>query len=138
MIPTDADVERLTEKIIGCAIEVHRTLGAGLLESVYTQCMGIELRNAQLRFESERRLELMYKGAPVSSDLRLDLLVEGVVVVELKAVDCIHPIYLSQVITYLKLTGCPAGLLLNFNVTSLRAGVRRLNHPNRYKRKSFS
>jgi GxxExxY protein len=137
MIPADADVEQLTEKIIGCAIEVHRTLGPGLLESVYKQCMGIELRNAQLRFESERRLELIYKGTPISSDLRLDLLIEGVVIVELKAVDCLHPIYLSQVITYLKLTGCRAGLLLNFNVSSLRAGVRRLNHPDRYQRKSL-
>ena len=136
MIPIDADVELLTEKIIGCAIEVHRTLGAGLLESVYKQCMVIESRNARLRVESERRLQLMYRGTPISSDLRLDLLIEGVVIVELKAVDCLHPIYLSQVITYLKLTGCSAGLLLNFNVTSLGAGVRRLNHPDRYKRRS--
>ncbi len=138
MVPTDAEIDQLTERIIGCAIEVHRTLGAGLLESVYRECMVTELRNGQLRFETERRLKLMYKGTPISSQLRLDLLVEGIVVVELKTVERIHPIHLAQVITYLKLTGCAAGLLLNFNVTSLRSGIRRLTHPDRYKVKVIS
>ena len=95
MVPTDAEIDHLTERIIGCAIEVHRTLGAGLLESVYRECMVTELRDGQLRFETERRLKLMYKGTPISSELRLDLLVEGVVVVELKTVERIHPIHLA-------------------------------------------
>lgn len=112
-----AAIEQLTERVIGCAIEVHKTLGAGLLESVYRECMIIEMRNAGLRFESERYLNLTYKGVPINSKLRLDLLVESIVVVELKAIECIHPIHKSQVITYLKLADCPAGLLLNFNVT---------------------
>jgi GxxExxY protein len=136
MISPPAHIRQLTETIIGCAIEVHKTLGAGLLESVYRECMSIEMTHAQLRFEYERNIKLRYKGVPIHSSLRLDLIVEGIVVVELKAIECVHPIHLSQVITYLKLTECPAGLLLNFNVTSMRNGVRRLDHPDLYTRKS--
>lgn len=94
--------------------------------------MIIEMENAQLRFEQERCVRLSYKGVPINSTLRVDLLVEGVVVVELKAIECLHPIHQSQVITYLKLSGCPAGLLLNFNVTVMKAGVKRLDHPDLY------
>lgn len=110
-------------------------LGAGLLESVYRECLIVEMTNARLRFESERCIKLSYKGVPINSKLRLDLLVEGIVVVELKAVECLHPIHSSQVITYLKLTDCPAGLLLNFNVTRMKAGVKRLDHPDLYTQK---
>ena len=136
MIPRPVHIQHVTETIIGCAIEVHRALGAGLLESVYRECMIIELTHAQLSFEHERKIELNYKGIAINSRLRLDLIVEGIVVVELKAIECIHPIHLSQVITYLKLADCPAGLLLNFNVTSMRNGIRRLDHPDLYTRKS--
>jgi GxxExxY protein len=104
MVTDIAAIEHLTERIIGCAIEVHKTLGAGLLESVYRECLIIEMRNAQLSVESERCINLTYKGVPISSKLRLDLLVEDTIVVELKAVECIHPIHKSQVITYLKLS----------------------------------
>jgi GxxExxY protein len=131
-----ADVEALTEKVIGCAIEVHRTLGPGLLESVYRECMIIEVRGEHLCVESERHVPLEYKGQRIKGQLKLDLLVEGCVVVELKAVDHLHPVHLAQVITYLKLTGYPAGLLMNFNSTSLRAGLRRLEHPDRYAKKT--
>ena len=134
MIDVPETIEPLTEKIIGAGIEVHRTLGPGLLESLYRECLLIELTAAKISFERERHIGLTYKGSAIGSRLRLDLLVEGLVVVELKAVESIHPIHLSQVITYLKLTGCPAGLLLNFNVTSLKAGIRRLVHPDRYVR----
>jgi GxxExxY protein len=135
MTTTPAEVEALTGKIIGCAIEVHRILGPGLLESVYRECMIIEMRRAGLRVDSERHVPLDYKGQRISSELKLDLLVEGCVVVELKAVEHLHPIHLAQVITYLKLTGCPAGLLINFNASTLRAGLRRLDHPDRYVKK---
>jgi GxxExxY protein len=108
---------------------VHRALGPGLLEGVYRECLIIELTAAQLCFQSERRIPLEYKNQPLRGDLRLDLLIEGCLVVELKAVEVLHPVHLAQVITYLKLTGCPAGLLMNFNTTSLRAGLRRLDHP---------
>lgn len=126
-------IERTVNKIIGCAIEVHRNLGPGLLESVYRECLLIELIASSLRVECERRMPLSYKGHKIGSVLKLDLLVESCIVVELKAIDQIHPIHLAQVITYLKLSGCPVGLLLNFNATSLRAGLRRLEHPDRYK-----
>ena len=130
-----AGIDGLTETIIGCAINVHKTLGAGLLESVYRECMNIELRHAKLCFEPERHVKLKYRDVTINSSLRVDLIVEGLIVLELKAIEHIHPIHLSQVITYLKLTDCPAGLLLNFNVTSMRLGVRRLDHPSLYTRK---
>lgn len=136
MTITAAEVEALTEKIIGCAIEVHRTIGPGLLESMYRDCMIIELKTEQLRVESDRPLHLEYKGQRIGGELRLDLVVERLVIVELKAVERLHPVHLAQVITYLKLTGCPAGLLMNFNSTTLRAGLRRLDHPDRYVKKN--
>src|SRR5918992_6023901 len=138
MFPPPAVIEPLTERIIGCAIEVHKTLGAGLLESVYRECMCIELMSAGLQFESERQIQLIYKGTRINSKLWLDLLIEGIVVVELKAVECIHPIHQSQVITYLKLSGCPAGLLLNFNVTVMKNGIKRSDHPDLYTPKKRS
>lgn len=125
-------VEALTEKIIGCAIEVHSTLGPGLLEWVYRECLTIELRAHHLHVETERPVPLDYKGERIRSKLILDLLVEDSVVVELKAVESLHPVHQAQVITYLKLTGYQAGLLMNFNATTLRAGLRRLTHPDRY------
>lgn len=128
-------INGLTERVIGCAIEVHRTLGPGLLESIYRECLAMELAAHQVHFESERHVPIDYKGQRVRGTLKLDILVEGCVVVELKAVEAIHPIHLAQVMTYLKLTGYPAGLLLNFNVTSLRSGLRRLDHPDRYVKK---
>lgn len=132
MFPPLAAIEELTGKIIGCAIEVHKTFGAGLLESVYRECLCIEMTNAGLRFESEQHVRLTYKGVTINSRLRVDLLVEGSVIVELKAVECVHPIHKSQVITYLKLSNCPAGLLLNFNVAVMKAGIYRLDHPDLY------
>ena len=134
------DVDRLTEQVIGCAIEVHRTLGPGLLESVYRDCLQLELGAANLLVERDRAVSLQYRGHRIGSVLRLDLLVQGCVVVELKAVERLHPIHLAQVITYLKLTGCPAGLLMNFNCTSLRGGLRRLRHPDLWRsaRSEFS
>lgn len=125
-------VQTLTETIIGCAIEVHRTLGPGLLESVYRECLSIELRANHLHVEAERAVPLDYKGERIRSKLVLDLLVEDCVVVELKAVESLHPVHQAQVITYLKLTGYQAGLLMNFNATTLRAGLRRLSHPDLY------
>ena len=133
---TSDDLDALTEKIIGCAIEVHRTLGPGLLESIYRECLTIELTASQLGFDIERQIPLDYKGHRIRGDLKLDLLVEDCVVVELKSVERLHPVYSAQVITYLKLTGCPAGLLLSFNATTLRAGLKRLDHPDRYVKKS--
>lgn len=136
MFTQRVDIDGLAETVIGAAIEVHRTLGPGLLESVYRECLMVELAAAHLAVEQERRVPLRYKGQPIKSVLRLDLLVEDSLVVELKAVEIVNPVHLAQVITYLKLTGFPAGLLMNFNVTSLRTGLRRLNHPDRHIRRS--
>ena len=123
------DLDELTEQIIGCAIEVHRVLGPGLLESVYQQCLLIELAEAHLKVECACRVPIVYKGHKISAHLEMDLVVEDRVVVEIKAVETLHPVYSAQVITYLKLSGCPAGLLINFNAPSLRAGLRRLSRP---------
>lgn len=135
MFTRRVDIDRLAETVIGAAIEVHRTLGPGLLENVYRECLMVELAGAGLVVEQERRVPLRYKGQPIKSVFRLDLLVEDSLVVELKAVEIVNPVHLAQVITYLKLTGFPAGLLMNFNVTSLRTGLRRLNHPDRHVKK---
>ena len=135
VITPSPEVDQLTEKIIGCAIEVHRMLGPGLLESVYRECLIIELTQQGLRVDTELSLRLDYKGQRIGGGLRLDLLVNACVVVELKAVECLHPIHAAQVITYLKLSGYPAGLLMNFNSMTLKAGLKRLDHPDRYVKK---
>jgi GxxExxY protein len=93
--------------------------------------MVIEMRREHLLVESERYVPLDFRGHRVNSRLKLDLLVEGCVVVEIKAVKRLHPVHLAQVVTYLKLTGFPAGLLMNFNATTLKAGLKRLDHPDR-------
>ena len=134
---SDAQIDRLTEKIIGCGIEVHKELGPGLLESVYRECFCIELATARLNFTSEQRIPLIYKRRAIKGRLQLDVVVEGIVIIELKSVEAIHPVHLAQGVTYLKLANCPAGLIMNFNVTSLRNGIRRLSHPDRHRRKSL-
>jgi GxxExxY protein len=130
-----SSIDELAEKVIGCAIEVHRTLGPGLLESVYRECMILELRRQNLRVARERQIPVDYKGERIKSRLKLDLVVEDCIIVELKAVERLHPIHQAQVITYLKLTGLPAGLLMNFNAPTLKAGLKRLDHPDRYVKK---
>jgi GxxExxY protein len=130
------EVEALTERVIGCGIEVHRALGPGLVESVYRECLVIELRSRHVRVETGRRVKLEYRGQTVPGELTLDLVVEARVIVAVKAVEHIHPVHQAQVITYLKLSGHPAGLLMNFNSTTLRGGLRRLVHPDLYVRKT--
>ena len=133
MVTLTPEIEAIVTKIIGCAIAVHEALGPGLLESVYHDCMRIELKAAGLSFKTDWRVQLFHRGQKVCSDLKLDLLVEDAVVVEIKSVERFHPVYLAQVITYLKLADRPVGLLFNFNTTSLRqGGIRRLTHPDVY------
>jgi len=127
-------LDGLTEQIIACAITVHNTLGPGLLESIYQRCLIIELGARALRVDSERAVPVVYRGLPIESPLKLDIVVEESVVVEVKAVITLAPVHHAQVITYLKLTGCPVGLLINFNVTSLRNGLRRVMRPDLYKK----
>ena len=126
----------LSEKIIECAIEVHRELGPGLLESVYQDAFSIELGSAGLKVAAGVRVPVLYKGRRMSDDLKLDLVVEDVIVVEIKAVEGFHPVHLAQLITYLKLADRPKGLLINFNTPSLRlGGIRAAFHPTLYKKR---
>jgi GxxExxY protein len=122
----------LTEAIIACAIEVHKTLGPGLLESIYRDALVLELRLAGFEVVVEQNIPVYYRGHRIRGDLRIDIMVNGLVIVEIKAVDRLHPVHQAQVITYLKLTGAPVGLLFNFNATSIRAGMKRLEHPDEY------
>ncbi|MFP4344223.1 MAG: GxxExxY protein [Anaerolineales bacterium] len=115
----------LTKKIIGAAIEVHKALGPGLLESVYQTCLARELMLRGIAFEKEKPLLVEYKGQKVECGYRLDFLIEGKVVVELKSIDEIHPVHEAQLLTYLKLSGCRVGLLINFNVPVLKDGITR-------------
>jgi GxxExxY protein len=115
----------LTERIVGAAIEVHRQLGPGLLESTYQSCLARELSLRDVAFEQEVALPVEYKGVRVECGYRLDFVVTGAVVVELKAVDGIHPVHEAQLLTYLKLSGHRVGLLINFNVPVLKDGIRR-------------
>jgi GxxExxY protein len=118
--------KELTGQIIGAAIEVHRELGPGLLESAYQACLTQELSFQGLSFEQEKPLPVKYKGIQVDCGYRLDFVVAGKVVVELKAVDAIHKVHEAQLLTYLKLTGCRVGLLINFNVPVLKDGIKRM------------
>ena len=118
-------VNEITEAVIGAAIEVHRALGPGLLESVYTQCLCHELNLRGLSFVTEHSLPVVYKGLRLDCGYRVDLVVAGAVVVEVKAVDRLAPVHEAQLLTYLRLGGWQVGLLLNFNVAVLRDGIRR-------------
>ncbi|HVC53411.1 MAG TPA: GxxExxY protein [Stellaceae bacterium] len=116
----------LTEKIIGFAIEVHRQLGPGLLESAYEECLCHELSQDGLAFKRQVPLPVVYKSVRLDCGYRLDIVVENKAIIELKAVDRLMPIHEAQLITYLKLSGIPTGLLLNFHTAVLREGIRRL------------
>ncbi len=118
----------VTEKIIGAAIEVHRHLGPGLLESVYEAAPAYELAQAALSVERQKPVPIAYKGLQFEESFRLDLLVAGSVVVELKCVDAILPIHEAQLLSYLKLTGFKVGLLINFKVPVLKQGIKRLSN----------
>jgi GxxExxY protein len=122
----EVNINELTEKVLGAAIEVHRWLGPGLLESSYEACLGRELELRGIRFERQVDLPIDYKGLAVKGGYRVDLLIEQVLIVEIKAVEEILPVHQAQLLTYLRLAGKPVGLLLNFNVPVLRQGIRRL------------
>ena len=129
MLVKDARLNELTGSILSAAIEVHRVLGPGLMESIYSTCTQHELAARRLRFVSQQAVPLMYKGMKLESMYRVDLVVEDLVVVEVKCVESIAAVHKAQVITYLRLTGCPAGLLINFNAPRLMDGVKRLINP---------
>jgi GxxExxY protein len=119
----DHEVE-LTQKIIGCAIEVHRSLGPGLLEAPYVAALAIELAHNKLQFERQRKIPLQYRGASIG-DYKIDLIVENRVVVEVKSALRDEAVFTAQVLTYLRITGLRVGLLLNFNKGVLKDGIKR-------------
>jgi len=124
--PARDEANRLSQLIIGAAIEVHRSLGPGLLESAYQECLCRELFLREVPFERQQSLPLEYKGIRVECSYRLDLLVGGLVIVELKSAEGIDPIHEAQLLTYLRLSGLWLGLLINFNVPVLKNGIRRI------------
>jgi GxxExxY protein len=126
MDKNDIDINKITESIIGAAIEVHRHLGPGLLEAAYEECLCRELSLRAVSFKRQVPLPIIYKGIPLDCSYRLDLLVDERVVVEIKAIEVLLPIHDAQLLTYLKLGGWKIGLLINFNVPLLKDGIHRL------------
>lgn len=120
------DINKLSSKIIGAAIEVHKTLGPGLLESAYEECLCHELNRNNLSFERQKALPIVYKGKRLDCGYKLDIVVENTIVLELKSCKQIEPIHKAQLLTYLKLSDLTLGLLLNFRVSVMRDGIVRI------------
>ncbi len=124
--PIPVETEDVARQIVDAALSVHRTLGPGLLESVYEVCLEHELKSRDLTVDRQVSLPVLYDGVRLDAGLRLDLLINNSVIVELKAVDALMPVHKAQVLTYLKLTGHRLGLLINFNVPLIRDGIKRM------------
>lgn len=120
------DINELSSRIIGAAIEVHKTLGPGLLESAYEECLSHEFISRNFSFDRQKSLPLMYKGKKLDCGYRLDMVVENAIILELKSCEMIEPIHKAQLLTYLKLSGLHLGLILNFNTTLMRDGIVRI------------
>jgi GxxExxY protein len=118
-------INQITQKIIGCAIEVHKILGPGLLESVYEECLAFELSSQRLLVERQVPLPVVYKNIELECGYRIDILVEDSVIIELKSIEELMPVHEAQILTYMKLTNKEVGLLINFNVTLLKEGIVR-------------
>ena len=116
----------LSNKVIGCALRVHRELGPGLLESAYEQCLCYEFTKAGIQFERQKELPVKYQDVMIDCGYRIDILVEGKLIIELKSVESLQRIHEAQLLTYMKLSGCSVGLLINFNSILLRDGIKRM------------
>ena len=119
------EINQITEKIIGCAIEVHKILGPGLLESAYEECLAFELSNAGLKNERQKPVPVVYKKIKLECGYRIDILVENTVIIEVKTVDAFNQVHEAQILTYMKFAEKRIGLLINFNVTLLKNGLKR-------------
>ncbi len=119
------DINQLTYQIIGCAYEVHKTLGPGLLESTYETCLCYESEKAEIKYEKQKELIINYKGVRLDNGYRIDILVENDIIIELKSVEALLPVHTAQIMTYIKLSKKRIGLLINFNVTNLQNGIHR-------------
>jgi len=122
------DINNLTSQIIGAAIDIHKALGPGLLESVYEECLCHELNLRKIVFDRQVPIPVTYKNVKLDCGYRLDILVENSVILEIKSCDSLSPIHEAQLLTYLKLTGVEIGLLINFNVLVLKDGIKRIVH----------
>lgn len=122
------ELNQITEKIIGCAIEVHKALGPGLLESAYEECLVFELNKVGLLTTRQVAVPLVYKDVKLDCGYRIDILVENLVIIELKTVDAFAPVHEAQILTYMKLAHKSIGLLINFNVTLLKNGIKRYKY----------
>jgi GxxExxY protein len=118
--------QELTSSILKCAYKVHSALGPGLLESAYEECLHYELYKADLEVIKQKPMPLVYEERKLDLGYRIDLLVESKVILEIKSVDAINPVHMAQLMTYLKLSGCRIGFLINFNVKSLKDGIKRV------------
>ncbi len=120
------DIEKIFKKILDCSFKVHSALGPGLLESSYEECLFYELKKSGLEVEKQKALPLVYEEVKLEIGYRIDLMVENKVVIEIKSVESLAEIHLAQILTYLKLSGCKLGLLVNFNVKHLKNGIKRV------------
>jgi GxxExxY protein len=120
------DINDLTREVIGAAIEVHKALGPGLLESAYEECLCHELKLRGIQFERQVELPIEYKGTKMNCGYRMDIVADDQLILELKSCEVLHPIYEAQLLTYLRLTSTKVGLLINFNVPVLKEGIKRL------------
>jgi len=120
------EFDELSNQVIGCALEVHRNLGPGLLESTYEQCLAHELKTVGIQFKLQHPLPVEYKNIRLDCGYRIDVLIEDRIIVELKSVDKVLPIHQAQLLTYMKLAGISIGLLINFNVKYLKDGIKRM------------
>lgn len=117
---------RLSQKIIGAGITVHKTLGPGLLESIYEECLAIQMKQDGLVFERQKLIPVFYQGIKLDMTFKADFIVEDKIIIELKAVENILPIHEAQLLTYMKLSGIPLGLIINFNTVLLKDGIKRM------------
>jgi GxxExxY protein len=122
------ETNEMTKKIIGCAIEVHKKPGPELLESAYEECLAFELNKVGLSIKRQKPTPVVYKDIKLDCGYRIDVLVENSVVIELKVVDAFNPVHFAQILTYMKFSNMKIGLMINFNVTSLKNGIRRFRY----------
>lgn len=122
---TKEEIEVISKQVVDAAFQVHKEMGPGLVESIYTYCIVHELRLRNLNVQKEVFIPLQYKGVELPKDFRIDILVEDEIVLEIKSVETLHPVFEAQIISYLKLTGKRIGFLINFNVPLIKNGIKR-------------
>ncbi|MDP4224562.1 MAG: GxxExxY protein [Bacteroidota bacterium] len=120
------NIEKVFKNVLDCSFQVHSALGPGLLESAYSECLYYELEKLGIKVEKQKPLPLIYKEIRLEAGYRIDLLVESSIIIEIKSIEALANIHLAQILTYLKLSGCKLGLLVNFNVEHLKDGIRRV------------